>query len=41
MARHKLTIAQRIKGARKLVKNPKVNSGLKSWAKKFLAKHDK
>lgn len=39
MARHKLTIEQRLKGARKPVKNPKVNAGLKAWAKKFIAKN--
>jgi hypothetical protein len=39
MARHKLTIEQRLKGARKLVNSPKVNAGLKAWAKKIIAKH--
>jgi len=39
MARHKLTIEQRLKGARKLVKNPRVNTGLKKWARKFIAEH--
>ncbi len=41
MAKHKLTIAERVKGARKLVRNPKVGAGLKKWAKQFLAKYDR
>lgn len=37
--RHKLTIAQRLKGARKLVKSRRANGGLKKWARKFIAEH--
>lgn len=39
MARHKMTIAQRVKGARKALANPKTPKGLKTYLRKFLAKH--
>lgn len=36
---HKLTIAERVRGARKLLKSRRVNAGLKKWARKFIAQH--
>jgi hypothetical protein len=35
----KLTIAARLKGARKLVKSKRVSAGLKKWARKFIAEN--
>jgi hypothetical protein len=32
-------MAQRMKGARKLLKSPKVNAGMKKWARKFIAEN--
>jgi len=32
-------MAQRLKGARKLLKSRRVNAGLKKWARKFIAEH--
>lgn len=36
MARRNLTIEQRLKGCRKLLKSRKVNAGMKRWARKFI-----
>jgi hypothetical protein len=36
MARHKLSRAERIKGAKALLKSSKAPAGLKAWARKFL-----
>ena len=34
MARHKLTKEEQIRGLKKLVASPKVNAGMKAWARK-------
>jgi hypothetical protein len=39
MARNRLTIAQRLKGAKKAVKNPRTPAGLKKYLRKFIEEH--
>ncbi len=36
--RHKLSRAERVKGAKALLKSRRAPAGLKSWARKFLKK---
>jgi hypothetical protein len=39
--RHKLTIADRVKGAKKALKSKKINPGFRRYLEKFLKDHDR